>query len=248
VLIHVEVQTQKQRGFARRMYVYNFRIFDHYNRTVVSLAVLADDDPTWRPSKYQEELWGWSTRMKFPVVKILDYANRTAELEADSNPFAQVVLAHLKALETRRDPEGRQVWKLRLVRGLYERGFTAEDVRKLFRLIDWLMELPPKQDRVFWNEIHQYQEKQIMPFLTTPERIAIKDMLLSLIGDSLQAKFGEEGTKLLPEITDLEDIDKYKAILIVVAKATSVEEIRRACAAAGAPPESPKKNARRKRG
>jgi len=26
VLIHVEVQTQRQRGFARRMYVYNYRI------------------------------------------------------------------------------------------------------------------------------------------------------------------------------------------------------------------------------
>jgi hypothetical protein len=50
VLIHVEVQTQKQQGFARRMYQYNIRIFDHYNRTVVSLAVLADDDAKWKPT------------------------------------------------------------------------------------------------------------------------------------------------------------------------------------------------------
>jgi hypothetical protein len=64
-------------------------------------------------------------------------------LEADANPFAKVVLAHLKALETRSDPGERRAWKFRLVRGLYERGFKAEDVRQLFRLIDWLMDLPP---------------------------------------------------------------------------------------------------------
>jgi hypothetical protein len=242
VLIHIEVQTQKQRGFARRMYVYNFRIFDHYNRKVVSLAVLADDDPKWKPTIHQEKLWGWSVRMKFPVVKILDCADRTAELEADSNPFAQVVLAHLKALETRHDPEARRTWKFRLVRGLYERGFKAEDVRQLFRLIDWLMELPPKLDKLFCEDLHQYQEKHTMPFISTPDRLA-----LTLIGDLLQTRFGDDGAKLMPEITDLGDFDKYRAMNQIIAKAKSVEEIRLACAAAAAPPEPPKKNARHKR-
>jgi hypothetical protein len=31
------------------MYVYNYRLFDRYDRPVVSLAVLADASPTWRP-------------------------------------------------------------------------------------------------------------------------------------------------------------------------------------------------------
>src|SRR6266853_2034535 len=33
VLLHVEVQMHRQRGFGRRMYVYNTRIFDHFGRT-----------------------------------------------------------------------------------------------------------------------------------------------------------------------------------------------------------------------
>jgi hypothetical protein len=45
LLIHVEVQARKERDFARRMHVYNYRIFDRYDREVVSLAVLVDDDP-----------------------------------------------------------------------------------------------------------------------------------------------------------------------------------------------------------
>ena len=40
VLIHVEVQTTPEAEFPRRMYVYNYRVFDRYNRAVASLAVL----------------------------------------------------------------------------------------------------------------------------------------------------------------------------------------------------------------
>src|SRR5688572_30552069 len=47
LLLHVEVQSQEESGFTRRMFVYNYRIFDKYNRDVVSLAVLGDDRPGW---------------------------------------------------------------------------------------------------------------------------------------------------------------------------------------------------------
>ena len=43
-----------------------------------------------------------------------------------------VVLAQLKALETRRSPAERHAWKVRLVKGLYERGMDSEGVRRLF--------------------------------------------------------------------------------------------------------------------
>src|SRR5581483_3140495 len=116
------------------------------------LAVLADDDAGWRPDRYEADVWGWSVRMAWPTVKLLDYAARAAELERSKNPFAHVVLAHLKALETRHDPRDRRAWKFRLVRGLYERGFGKEDVRQLFKVIDWLMELPRRLQADFWQE------------------------------------------------------------------------------------------------
>jgi hypothetical protein len=241
VLIHVEVQTQRDRTFTRRMYQYNYRIFDHYNRRVVSLAVLGDDDPTWRPSSYQDELWGWSLRMDFPPVKLLDYAGREAELEADQSPFARVVLAHLKALQTRRDPEERRAWKFRLVRGLYERGFQAQDVRQLFRLIDWLMELPPPQKRRFWEEVNTYEEERRMPFMTTPEWVARQKIMLELIEDMLRAKFGEEGVRLMPQIRALEELDKLRAMMQAIAMATTLDEVRRACAKAAVPEDAPRK-------
>src|SRR5206468_3547057 len=124
-------------------------------------------DPNWRPNHYEQRLWGCRSRLDFLPAKLLDYAGREAELEADRNPFAKVVLAHLKARATRGDPGERRAWKLRLVRGLYERGFSAEDVRQLFRLIDWLLELPPALDDLFWQDLESYQQERTMPFVTT---------------------------------------------------------------------------------
>ena len=43
------------------------------------------------------------------MVKLLDYAAQDEVLERDANPFATVVQAHLKTLQTRQDPEGRRV-------------------------------------------------------------------------------------------------------------------------------------------
>ncbi len=137
ILIHIEVQASKDGDFPRRMYVYNHRIFDRYGREVISLAILADDNPSWRPTRYEYSRWGFHTGTEFPIVKLLDYAPKYQELEADPNPFATVVLAHLKALETRRSPAERHVWKVRLVKGLYERGRDPEDVRRLLWFIDW---------------------------------------------------------------------------------------------------------------
>ncbi len=62
VLAHVEVQSQEEAAFARRMFVYYYRLFDLYARQVASLAVLGDERATWRPSEYATALWGCALR------------------------------------------------------------------------------------------------------------------------------------------------------------------------------------------
>ncbi|HEX5445577.1 MAG TPA: hypothetical protein VFW87_17250 [Pirellulales bacterium] len=57
VLVHVEVQSQQERDFAQRMFVYNYRLFDRSNRKVASFAILGDNRPGWRPNRFGYELW-----------------------------------------------------------------------------------------------------------------------------------------------------------------------------------------------
>ncbi len=56
--------------------------------------------------------------------------------------MAKLLLAHLKTMATRGNEADRLAWKVRLVRNLYECGLSSGDVRELFRLIDWMMDLP----------------------------------------------------------------------------------------------------------
>jgi hypothetical protein len=230
LLIHIEVQTWKEGDFPRRMYVYSHRIFDRYDREVISLAILADDDPDWRPNRYEYSRWGFHTRITFPIVKLLDYAPVDQALETNPNPFALVVLAHLKTLETRRSPDQRHAWKVRLVKGLYDRGMDAEDVRQLFRFIDWIMELPEVPDRRFWQEITAYQEQRQMPFVTIAERVGrekgLRDGLLEGIEAWLKQKFGREGLKLMPELRELHDHKVLRAVLRAIPSADSPDDLR----------------------
>jgi hypothetical protein len=227
VLIHVEVQTAREADFPKRMYVYNYRIFDRYNRPVASLAVLADDDPGWRPDEFRQSLFGCETGIRFRPVKLLDFAAQEAMLEASTNPFAKVVLAHLKSRQTHGDPVSRHAWKIRLVRALYDQGFNAKDVRELFRVIDWLMELPPALKTVFWQDVAKIQEERRMPFITTPEWYGRCKGLREGIESLLRVRFGEAGPKLMPEIQEIHEEEKLRAILKALETAASPEDVRR---------------------
>jgi hypothetical protein len=83
LLIHIEVQVWKEDDFAKRMHVYNYRIFARYDKEVISLTILADDDPDSRPSRFGYGRWGFRTGTEFAPVKLLDYAVHWEALEAD---------------------------------------------------------------------------------------------------------------------------------------------------------------------
>jgi hypothetical protein len=54
---------------------------------------------------------GCEVSLKFPTVKLLDYEERWTELEASSNPFAIIVMAHLKTKATTGKLPQREQWK-----------------------------------------------------------------------------------------------------------------------------------------
>jgi hypothetical protein len=140
----------------------------------VSLAILGDDSPGWRPETYHQGLWGCQVGFQFPVIKLHDYREQWALLEASANPFAIVVMAHLQTRATRTAPEDRLHGKMRLVRHLYGRGYRREDVLELFRFIDWVMALPADLERRFRDELTRFEAETHMPYITSIERMGIE--------------------------------------------------------------------------
>lgn len=151
---------------------YFYRIRDRYDKRVVSLGVLGDGNSHWRPDHYRESNFGCQLDFTFPIVKLLDFSDNIESLEASTNPFAVIILAHLMTMQTAGDAEHRCQWKLRLLRPLYRRGMTAEDVRKLFRVLDWMMQLPEEIELDFRRELEKYEQENQMPYITSIERLA----------------------------------------------------------------------------
>ena len=183
--------------------------------------------PGLAPNRYESARWGFRSLTEFPIVKLIDDAARYQELETNPNPFALVVLAHLKAIETRRSPEDRRAWKVRLVKGLYERGMSPEDVRRLFGFIDWVMELPEGLDDRFWEEIDAYKQEKTMRFVSILERMAEVKGLLQGIETCLKIKFGAEGLELMPELRELRDPVILERVLDRIETGASLEDLRR---------------------
>jgi Domain of unknown function (DUF4351) len=174
LLLHVEVQSQWESGFAQRVFVYNFRIFDLYQQVPVSLAILCDERLSWRPQNFEVNYPDTRLNFEFGIVKLLDWRDRVAELETSDNPFAIVVLAHLKVIETKRNVEQRKAWKFRLTRMLYERGYERQQVLDLYRFIDWAMILPKAVELEFWQELQAFEEERKVTYVTNAERIGFE--------------------------------------------------------------------------
>jgi hypothetical protein len=231
LLIHVEVQGQRDEDFAERMFVYNYRTFDRYRHPVASLAVLCDADPNWKPAHFGYNVEGCEVGIRFLVAKLLDYDGRDEELEQDSSPIAAVVLAHLKATQTRKAPIERQAWKLRLIKSLYERGLNAGDIRQLFRLLDWMLVLPRELEQEFRSKMERFEEERNMPYVTSIERLAMeeghREGLLEGIKLMLEAKFAETDKQLLEDIRAVTDLRKLRKLARGITKAKTAVEVRR---------------------
>lgn len=252
VLVHVEVQSQHDAGFAARMYRYNRRLLDKHGRMPVSLAVLGDESPSWRPDTHCEGQWGCEVRFTFPTAKLVDYKGRDAELEANTNPFAAVVLAHRKAQETKSKLADRYDWKVRLVKGLVNRGFSAVQVRRLFHVIDWVIKLPKAQGARFKQEIERFQEEQKMPLLSPTEELFREEAEAAAVARGLargvaqgvaqgmaqgmaqgieavlDLRFGAAGLALVPRVRQITDATVLEQLLHTSKTAPDLDAFRAA--------------------
>ena len=225
VLCHIEIQGQDRRGFSKRMYVYNYRGFDFFDRKVASLAVLADDNPSWRPACFSYEVLGTKAGLWFPTAKIMDFKNRWDWMESSPNPFAAVVMAHLKTAETGNDPEHRYRWKLYLIKRPYRMGYGRRDVVLLFEFIDWIMSMPEKLEDGLWNEIQELERENKMEYITSVQRIGRREGATSFLGRLVSKKFNIDRRKLEPIFAGLtaEQIEELGEFFM---EAQTIEEVR----------------------
>ena len=175
LLIHVEVQNQKDAGFSDRMLIYNTRGRDHFGVDVMSLAVLTDEDETWKPSRFEKRIGAFQLLLEYPVCKMQDYKGKLSELEQSANPIEIFVAAHLQTQASRQDPQKLNNKKWQLTRGLYKKGLSKQEIIDIFILIDWLMVLPEAMEETFKDKLLQFEQEQEMSYITSIERIGRRE-------------------------------------------------------------------------
>lgn len=239
VLVHIEVQNQEEPGFARRMQRYYNRLLDLYEQPVCSLAIFGDTRKSWRPYFCETDVWGTRQRFEFPVSKLLDFEEGLEELEICANPFALLVAATLYVQKTTPESPLRREAKFQLVRGLYERGLSAAEVRGLFRLVDWVMMLTPEQRDTFNEELYDFERSKSMPYITSVEQKGIemgiergmergrereRGSLRAAIIRALESRFGQAPEQVGPLLQQVEDSEQLVNLVGLVAGAATLEE------------------------
>ncbi len=177
LLIHAEVQTQREAAFAERMFDYHCRIRNRFRRPVVSLAVLADEQARWKPAGYDVDVLGCRIRFDFPVCKLSEL--ELAPWLAVGNPVARVIAAHWVAQQTTGAGGAgkRRKGKLGLVRSLLESEASVEEVAEVLRLMNWLLALPVEEEVIFREELGRLQKETSMRYISTYDRLVRAEAL-----------------------------------------------------------------------
>jgi hypothetical protein len=100
--------------------------------------------------------------ISFATAKLLDFAGQADALMASRNPFALVTLAHLRTQQARHDPDQLYAAKWQLTKLLYDHGWSKRRIIMLFKVINWMMALPPLQHERYWRGVRRLGKEHNM--------------------------------------------------------------------------------------
>ncbi len=177
-----------------------------------------------------------------------------AQLEESDNPFSLVVLVSQER-ERARQSGSLYDAKRRLIRSMYSKGYSGEEIRALFEFIDWSMEVSSEEDNLIWEEIKEIEEVNNMPYITSVERIGMKkgmeqgikqgiehgikqgieqgmeqgkrEGLYEAISLGLELKFGADGLALMERVLNIKSLEKLEELKEAIKIAKELSDIEK---------------------
>lgn len=190
ILIHLEIQAQKQNDFAHRMFIYSYRIYDQYQLPVVSVALLLDNDSTWRPNSF--ELKDPFTekpyhQFYYHVIKLVDFFEKIEDLKKEKNIFSKVLRIQLAALKTEKNLFSQRLHdKVQLDTELLKSELNEEEISQLKVFLDWILQLPEELMINYQKQIKEIEEELGVTFVSSAERVGVMKGLKEGIQQGMQ--------------------------------------------------------------
>ncbi|SHM97891.1 Rpn family recombination-promoting nuclease/putative transposase [Mucilaginibacter sp. OK098] len=134
ILIHIEVQSNSDKNFAKRMFQYYYRILDQYNKPITAFAIFADTSKNFHPKYYERDFLGTRVYYSYNTYKITE--QNDVELEASNNPFAMAILSAKLAI-SRQSLDDQRLFDLAydLAKRLLNKKMPKDKIRKVMNFL-----------------------------------------------------------------------------------------------------------------
>jgi hypothetical protein len=151
ILIHIEIQGYWDKKFPLRMFRYYYRIFDKYDKDIISIAIFTDEYKNYSPDSYQYKFFGTELIFKYNHYKVI--SQREKILLKSENPFALIILSGLYAIKSKDKINERYQFKIKLIKLLLERKYSRDKIEKIFGFIDGIINLSEEDEIKFKDEL-----------------------------------------------------------------------------------------------
>jgi hypothetical protein len=246
ILLHVEIQNEPETFFDERLFIYHYRIFDKFRDTVITLALLTDFDPGWRPGRFVKETAGCRMVFEFPVKKLMDY--NAEELAGSRNPFTFIAQAHIKARETGDDLTRRYDLRMVLQDAVEASGMEKREVLLVTRFIEEVLRLPADLNQKLYFERLARKEGKGMEYTTYAEKMGERRGIRKGIKRGLEKgkiegaiegqmkraqrsvlrlleiRFGKVPERMQIAVTEMTDLDLLDELFTVAAQCPSLKQ------------------------
>ena len=177
MLIHLEVQGDSGKDFARRMFTYYYRILDRFNQPVTAIAIFTGRNRANMQSKFEDHCLGTHILYQYNIINIRDYPDEL--LINNENPFALVMLVAKSVLLSGKDLDNKLLeQKILILNLLLERGLMRDPkINEIF---------------IFLNNYILFKKKEInLTFMQQVDQLTGKTNTMSVIEILAQQKAEE---------------------------------------------------------
>lgn len=241
LLVHLEIQGQKQPSFPKRMHEYNFLISEVVNKDVISIAILLDKELLWRPDVFERVdpfLNKPYLQFYYHVVKIADHEEKLDALKLEKNIFSLALRAQLAIMKTDVETEKLEI-KLELTEELLKLGLSKEQTYDLYKFIDWLIYLPTLM-KEYNKRADELADAYEAPYISTAQQVIIKSREegikeglqegikkgeATFLSDLLQCRFPRAVTAKYLELVNGADIDTLSMWGKKLLNAKSIDDV-----------------------
>lgn len=229
-IIHIENQSQAQKGFGRRLFRYFSRIHDQHNLPVYPIVIFSFDSPR-RP---QPDFY----RVEFPNKVVLDFRfdvvqpNRLSwrDFVKKKNPVAAALMAKMNIAQGERARV-----KLECLRLLLTLKLNKARMKLISGFIDNYLDLNREESKEFEAEVRELAVKEkehVMEIMTSWKKEGLRQGLAQgrveavrgAVVDILEARFNRVPAAVKRALKAVEDQKQLKLLLRQAATVDSIKE------------------------